>query len=215
MLGVFGITLNQTLFVVGLQRTSVAHAALVIATTPLQVLVLAALRGQEHITLRKIGGMLVAVGGIVVLNLSPGRALHGATPLGDFIVFLGAFSFSLYSVFGKEIALHHDSVTANTLGYAAGALVGAPLLWWQSIGFDYAAVPAVAWWGLGYMTLISSVVCYLIYYYALAHRLGFARGRLFLRSTSDCRPGRTGRPQRTHHRGRGRRRPARAERRPG
>lgn len=155
LLGIFGIALNQALFVIGVGRTSVAHAALVIATTPLQVLALAALRGQERITPRKLSGMLVAVGGIAVLNLSPSRALHGATPAGDFIVFLGALSFSLYSVFGKEIAAQHDAVTANTIGYVAGAIAGAPLLWWQSLDFSYTTVAASGWWALLYMTLID------------------------------------------------------------
>jgi drug/metabolite transporter (DMT)-like permease len=169
VLGVCGITLNQILFVVGLQRTSVAHAALVIATTPLQVLFLAALRGQERVTWRKAGGMLMAVGGIAVLNLGPGRGLHGATGLGDLTIFLGAFSFSLYSVFGKEAASRHDSLTVNTLGYSAGALAGAPVLYWQAGDFPFAAVPAGAWWALAYMALISSVCCYLIYSYALIY----------------------------------------------
>jgi len=82
LLGVFGITLNQVFFVVGMSSTSVAHAALVIATTPLQVLMLAALRGQERVTVRKLAGLAVAIAGIAVLNL--GRETRGASFTGDF-----------------------------------------------------------------------------------------------------------------------------------
>ncbi len=169
ILGVFGITLNQVFFVLGMNRTSVAHAALVIATTPLQVMLLASLRGQEHVTPRKLGGMLTAVAGIVVLNFGPGRDLHGASMLGDMFVFLAAFSFSVYTVFGKEVARRHDSLTANSLGYFAGGLAGAPLLWQQSMGFDYGKVPASGWLALSYMAVLSSVLCYFIFYYALNH----------------------------------------------
>jgi drug/metabolite transporter (DMT)-like permease len=169
VLGVFGITLNQVLFVLGMNRTSVAHAALLIATTPLQVMLLAALRGQESVTPRKIGGMLTAVGGIAVLNLAPGRDAHGASLSGDLFIFLAAFSFSVYTVFSKEVTRRHDSVTVNSLGYFAGALAGAPLLVQQSAGFDFARVPASGWWALAYMALLSSVLCYFIFYYALNH----------------------------------------------
>lgn len=169
VLGVFGITLNQVFFVLGMSRTSVAHAALLIATTPLQVMALAALRGQERVTARKAGGMLTAVGGIAVLNLGPGREAHGATLGGDMLVLLAAFSFSVYTVFSKEVTRRHDSVTVNSLGYFAGALAGAPLLAQQSMGFDYSRAPASGWWAMAYMALLSSVLCYLIFYYALNH----------------------------------------------
>ncbi len=169
VLGVFGITLNQVFFVLGMNRTSVAHAALLIATTPLQVMLLAALRGQESITPRKACGMLTAVGGIAVLNLGPGRGPQGASFAGDLFVFLAAFSFSVYTVFSKEVTRRHDSVTVNSLGYFAGALAGAPLLLHQSAGFPYSRVPASGWWALAYMALLSSVLCYLIFYYALNH----------------------------------------------
>src|ERR1035441_3038548 len=53
LLGLLGVTLNQFFFIVGLSRTSVAHAAILIGLTPIQVLIIAGLRGQERITARK------------------------------------------------------------------------------------------------------------------------------------------------------------------
>jgi len=167
LLGVFGITLNQVFFVVGMSSTSVAHAALVIATTPLQVLMLAALRGQERVTARKLAGLAVAIAGIAVLNL--GRETRGASFTGDFFVFLASFCFSLYTVFGKEVTKRHSIITVNAFGYLAGALAGAPLLIQQSWGFDFGAVAASGWWALAYMAILSSILCYMIFYYALNH----------------------------------------------
>lgn len=168
LLGVFGITLNQVFFILGMARTSVAHAALLIATTPLQVMALAALRGQERITLRKAAGMLTAVAGVGVLHLGDAGG-RGASLAGDALVFLAAFCFSLYTVFSKEITRRHDSLTVNALGYVAGALAGAPLLLSESRGFDYGAVAPAGWLALAYMTLLASILCYLIFYHALDH----------------------------------------------
>jgi drug/metabolite transporter (DMT)-like permease len=167
VLGVFGITLNQILFVVGMQRTSVAHAALMIAMSPLLVLTMAALKGQERITQRKLAGIGTSIAGIAALNLVPGKAAQGASFAGDAWVFLASFSFALYTVYGKDLAHRHDSLTMNTLGYVAGAGAGLPLLIPQSLGFQFSGVPAAAWWALAYMAVLSSVVCYLIFYYAL------------------------------------------------
>ena len=155
---------NQV-FVVGMNST--IHAALVIATTPLQVLLLAALRGQEKIAPRKLAGLGVAIAGIAVLNL--GRETRGASFAGDFYIFLASFCFSLYTVFGKEVTRRHNLVTVNAVGYLAGALAGAPLLIQQSRGFDFSAVSASGWWALAYMAILSSIFCYMIFYYALNH----------------------------------------------
>jgi drug/metabolite transporter (DMT)-like permease len=168
LLGVFGITLNQVFFILGMARTSVAHAALIIATTPLQVMMLAALRGQERITLRKAAGMLTAIAGVGVLHIGDAGG-RGASLAGDLLVFLAAFCFSLYTVFSKEVTRRHDSLTVNALGYVAGAMAGAPLLAQQSLGFDYGSVGPGGWLALAYMTLLASILCYLIFYYALDH----------------------------------------------
>lgn len=165
-LGVCGITLNQVFFILGMNITSVAHAALIIATGPVFVLLLAALRGQERVTARKAAGMALAISGVASLQIMPGRA-EGATGLGDFLVFLASFTFALFTVFGKETTMRHDALTVNTVGYASGALAGLPLLLWQGWSFDFSAVGAAGWTMMIYMALFPSVLCYMIFYHAL------------------------------------------------
>src|SRR4029077_17085407 len=95
-LGVFGVTMNQFFFMVGLSRTSVSHSALLIGMTPIFVLLIAAAIRQEKMTFRKALGMLIAIGGVLVLNTLPGRDTTpgaGPTLLGDFYVFIGAVAF--------------------------------------------------------------------------------------------------------------------------
>ena len=161
---------NQVFFLMGLSRTSVGHSAFVIATTPIQVLLLAALMKQEHLTARKLLGMGVALSGVVLLNLLPNPARQsgsGPTLLGDVLVFLAGLTFAVYTVFGKQVSRRHSAITVNTFGYVCGGLALAPLTLWQSRGFEYTRVTSSGWISLFYMALFPSVVCYLIYYYAL------------------------------------------------
>jgi drug/metabolite transporter (DMT)-like permease len=169
VLGLFGVTLNQVFFVVGLSRTSVAHAAILIGLTPIQVLIIAALRGQERITARKAAGMAIALAGVAVLKAfdPPGGA--GATWTGDFIVLLAGLSFALFTVFGKEVTQLYSTVTMNTYAYVGGALALLPLTLWEAAHQPLAHVGAGAWWAAIYMALFPSVIAYLIYYHALAH----------------------------------------------
>jgi len=177
LLGLSGTMLNQLCFIIGMSWTSVAHAALIGATGPLQVMALAVARGQERIDGRKLGGMLIAVAGIALLQFDrhPGRT---ATWYGDAMALLAALLFALYTVFGKEVVARHDTITVNTVGYIAGSVASLPLLVQQSVGFDYSAVTATSWWGLLYMAALASTFCYFVFYYAL-HRLPASRVAAF------------------------------------
>jgi drug/metabolite transporter (DMT)-like permease len=169
-LGLFGVTLNQLFFMVGLSRTSVVHSALIIGMTPIFVLLFAAAIKQERITLRKAAGMLIALGGVALLNTIPVEGgLPSARPTiaGDLYVTLAAMAFALFTVMGKKVSLRHSAVTVSAFGYVGGAVAMAPVILWQGRNFSFGRVSLAAWSSLVYMGLFSSVVCYLIYYYAL------------------------------------------------
>lgn len=168
VLGVVGIAMNQVLFLLGLKRTTVAHAALIFGLTPLLVLLVAAAAGQERITARKVAGMLVALAGVLVLQH---KASNGpaATAAGDLLVLAGATAFALFTVFGKPLAGRYGTILMNTIGYVAGALVLAPLVAYEALHFPLGEVSRTAWAGIAYMALFPSVVCYLIFYHALKH----------------------------------------------
>jgi drug/metabolite transporter (DMT)-like permease len=167
-LGFFGVTLNQLFFVIGLSRTSAAHSALIMGMTPVFVLLFAGAIQQERLTAQKAAGMLIALGGVAILNALPAGA-EGARPtlLGDFFIALAAMAFALFTVMGKKISLRHSAVTVNTFGYVGGALALAPLTLWEARGFSFGRVSLAAWSSLVYMALFSSVISYVIYYHAL------------------------------------------------
>jgi drug/metabolite transporter (DMT)-like permease len=170
-LGLFGVTLNQLFFIIGLSRTSVLHSSLIIAMTPIFVLAIAALIKQEQITVRKAAGMLIAVIGVGILNALPASTTPGASPtlVGDLFVFLAGVTFAMFTVLSKKISLQHSSITVNTFAYVSGALALAPMVIWQGQRFSYRVVSLAGWSSLLYMALFPSVICYLIYYYALGH----------------------------------------------
>jgi drug/metabolite transporter (DMT)-like permease len=171
-LGMFGVTLNQLFFVVGLSMTSVAHSALIIAMTPIFVLAIAALIKQERLTWRKAAGMLIAFAGVGILNAIPppaGPPSSQPSVLGDVFVTLAALTFALFTVMGKQVSLRHSSVTVNTFAYVGGALALIPVVIWQGRNFSYGMVSLTAWSSVLYMALFPSMICYLIYYHALAH----------------------------------------------
>ena len=168
-IGVFGVSLNQFLFVLGISRTSVAHAAIFANMSPFLVLLLAAATGLEKFTAGKFAGVAVALGGVILLRATDARPGGTATFLGDLLTFLGSLVFAIFTVTGKPTARLHGSVAINAVATVGGALLFAPVTVWQAAHFPLAAVPRSAWLAVAYMAIGPSVGCYLIYYYALAH----------------------------------------------
>jgi drug/metabolite transporter (DMT)-like permease len=169
LLGLMGVTLNQVFFIVGLSRTSVAHAAILIGLTPILVLVIASLRGQERITARKALGMAIALAGVAVLKLFEPATGTGATWLGDFCMLLAGLCFALFTVFGKEVTGQYSTIAMNTYAYAGGAVALLPLTLWEAARQPLAHISTGAWLAAIYMALFPSVIAYLIYFHALAH----------------------------------------------
>lgn len=168
LLGFIGVGMNQVLFVLGLSNTTVAHSAFMIGMTPVWVLLMAAARGLERITVRKLGGMLAALSGVAVLSLERSRG-PGPTLTGDLLTLLAGSAFALYTIAGKEVNHRYSSLTVTTFLFGFGALFLLPLVVWQGFSFRFAAVSVVGWLALVYMSVFPSLVCYLIFYYALGY----------------------------------------------
>jgi drug/metabolite transporter (DMT)-like permease len=169
LLGLFGVTMNQVLFTLGLNYTTVAHSALIIGTGPITTLLLASLIRLESLTARKLLGMVLSFAGVGVLAAEHGLSLGSGTLRGDLITLGGSLGFALYTVTAKRVARGYDTVTMNTFNYLAGGLLILPLAVRQAARLDWAAVPWTGWASLFYMAMCASVLAYLIYYWALKH----------------------------------------------
>lgn len=163
-LGVFGVALNQLFFVIGISRTTVAHSALMIGLTPVLVLLIAASLRMEQITVAKVAGMAIAIGGVAILQ----SARSGApTIAGDCFIFLASLTFALFTVMGKRSSSQYDAITVNTFAYAGSALALLPVTIWQARATPLSGISLTAWACVFYMAAFASVLCYLIYYFAL------------------------------------------------
>jgi drug/metabolite transporter (DMT)-like permease len=168
-LGIFGMVLNQFFWTVGVALTTVLHSSMIMATTPIWVLLMAGIMGLEPITFPKIGGMAIAMAGVAMLQIfRPALSAKSPTILGDFLVLLCALALAGMTAFGKKYKPQSGGVAVNAVGYIGGAVLLLPVLLFSSRGFDFAKVTPGAWLGVVYMGAISSVTGYLIYYYALA-----------------------------------------------
>lgn len=168
-LGFFGYAINQGCFVVGLGSTTSSHSAILIASSPIIILLLASAMGLEKLTAAKAVGMAICYVGVAVLETEHGSPVHSPLLVGDLITLAGVLGFSAYTVLGKKVAREYDTISMNTFNAVAAAILLMPLAARQGIHLDWKAVGWLGWAGLLYMAALSAVAGYLLFYWALRH----------------------------------------------
>jgi drug/metabolite transporter (DMT)-like permease len=169
-LGVLAVAVNQLLFLGGLARSTPGHAALLYAMTPIFVFLVEWLRGRERATAQKVTGIAIAFGGtVVVLSARGVLGLAGARDvlLGDVLLLFAVISWALYAVGGKVYAARYGGLAAGSGTLVAGTLLGVPP---GLAVFQAEKVAALSGWGLAslaYLVAVTSVLAWLIYYWAL------------------------------------------------
>jgi len=166
-LALTGLVINQTLFVLGLSYTTVAHSALIVTFGPLFTLIFAWLRGQELLTSKKIIGMLLSVGGIFLLNFNRDFTLQTQNLLGDVFTLMGSMAFAYFTVLSKNAASTYGPVPATCYTYFAGACMFLPVGLPFICRVDWLRLSWSSYLAFFYVAALSSVVAQLIFYYAL------------------------------------------------
>lgn len=169
VLGFFGVVINRGLFIVGLDYTTAGHSALIVATGPILILLLARAYQLEKVTRAKLVGMATCFAGVAILVAGEELHRHAGTWIGDLIALGGTFGFALYTVLAKKVARQYDTISMNTFCNLAGAIFLLPMSMREAVRLNWAAVGTVGWLGLAYTVLVSSIGAYLIFFWALAH----------------------------------------------
>jgi drug/metabolite transporter (DMT)-like permease len=181
LLGV-GLTVmaaNQVFYVAGLQATSVTHAAVFGSMSPVGVFLISCALRQESVNRWKVVGLALAVLGAVALaNLRPSVAGPGPTLKGDLFSLLSVSAFSIGTVLVRRIGGHCSAVGINAVGYTVCAVVTMPFATRFLLDGGMGKATPAGWASLAYMSLLSSVVAYLIFFWAIG-RIGATRSSVF------------------------------------
>ena len=171
LLGAIAVPLNQGLFLLGLSRSSPGHAALMYALTPIFVFVIARARLGERASPAKLAGIVVAFAGVLVVLLARGvMAFRGqGSPLvGDLLILAAVVAWAVYAVWGKPYAERYGAVVFTGLSLGFGTLLYLPLGLATSQLDDFARLSTSGWSAVAYLVVVTSVVCYVIFYWAMA-----------------------------------------------
>jgi drug/metabolite transporter (DMT)-like permease len=176
------VPVNQGFFLYGLQLSTAAHAALLYTLTPLFVLLLAQAVLGEFAGWRTAAGTALALGGTLYVLLHRGIDLSRGPLVGDLLLLIAVIAWAVYTAEGRELVAEHGALPTIAWTLIGGTLLYLPLglgsLLSPTIRADIAHASPEAWWGIAYLIVITSVVAYLLWYWALRH-LAAARVAIF------------------------------------
>jgi len=169
----FGIFLSHASYMLGLSWTTATNASLINTSIPLMTLLIAVFQGKEKSSLRNILGFFIAFLGVLTVHSFDSFSFSDETFLGDFFIFLGSLSTSLYLILSKSFMKDRDPIGSMAWIFLLGGSWLGGLVWiqgfqWSTIDWHAFLVPHI----LGsscFSILGGTLFAYLLNFWALAY----------------------------------------------
>ena len=166
--GLFGVAVNQLLFFKGLSITTPIHAALIMTTTPILVLVLSALFKDEKITILKIAGVVVGIAGALVITVFGKEvSFSSSTAIGDLFIMINASSYAVFLVIAKPLMKKYHPVTVIKWVFIFGWLFVLPVSIHEFNAIDWNSFTTATWYELSFIVIATTFFAYLFNILAL------------------------------------------------
>lgn len=160
----FGITANQLPFIVGLSMTSPIDASLVVTLLPIISMIFAFLIIKEPITLKKVLGVALGATGALLLVFNHNAVVPGASSnmMGNLIILVAVFSFSLYLTLFKALISKYQPATLMKWMFLFASIQSLPFCGEALLAVDFTAYDLSVWLKIGYIVAIASFVSYFL-----------------------------------------------------
>lgn len=166
-----GVFLFSVLLLYGLKFTSAAEAAIITSSTPAVVGLISFLLLRERPSLVKVGGIGLAMGGLLLINLleAPGATARGSMPLlGNALVFGAVIGEALFTILPKAISPRLSPLRMATMVSVLGFLLFLPPALSEARSFDLTSLPWHAWLPILYSGVVVTVLAFLLWFQGIA-----------------------------------------------
>ena len=169
LLGVFGVAINQLLFIKGLELSTPINASIIMIFNPIIVIILEIIFLKEKAPfIRIIGIALGAMGASILLLFKAGFALGETHTLpGDIMILINCISWAVFMVMVKPLMRKYRVITVTKWIFSFGLVYVLPFGWGQLHQFNAAHVSFPVWLCILYVLIASTYVAYFLNTFAL------------------------------------------------
>ncbi|MEQ9264395.1 MAG: DMT family transporter [Balneolaceae bacterium] len=175
-IGLVGNLGYQLLFIIGINYTFSANAAVVLGTIPIWVAFLSHFFTDEKLTSNKLIGIITAFTGVAFLIAGGKDPISFASDSfkGDIITLISAITWATYTILSKKYLKFYSPVQysgfMSVVGVTSLLLVGSPFL----VQLDWSGISLIGYGGILYSGLLSVGLAYLIWNNGIA-KIGAVR----------------------------------------
>lgn len=166
--GLMGVAINQMLFIKGLTMTSTIHASLLMLSTPLLITILAFWLLREKVTIAKVSGLLLGIGGATLLILSKEKSGTASLP-GDILIILNAIAYTYYFILVKPLMEEYPPLHVVRWVFTFGFILILPFGWPQFMETNWAAFQWTHIASLGFIVILGTFLAYAFNVYGIRH----------------------------------------------
>jgi drug/metabolite transporter (DMT)-like permease len=168
ILSLFGVTINQLLFVKGLSLTKAANTSLLAVTIPIFAITVSAILGVEKLHRKKAVGVGLAALGVVLLVDPRNASFSSETTLGDLLIILNSLSFGIYVAASKSVVTRNGAMRSIVWIFVFAAMICVPLGAFSLSSVDTSAVEPHIWAAVLHISIIATALPYFLNAWALA-----------------------------------------------
>jgi drug/metabolite transporter (DMT)-like permease len=165
----FGMVLFRAFTLTGRRFTSAVNAGVITSAAPLIMAVLARVVLGERIGRTGILGVCLAVGGLLLVNISGIRTFgsgHGAEPghlAGNLLVLAATVCEALLTIFRKTSGGRIGSITNTTVLVSMSAIMILPFALLDMRSFPLGRIEIVGWLSVLYYGAVATVIAYILW----------------------------------------------------
>ncbi|MGG2113271.1 DMT family transporter [Lysinibacillus pakistanensis] len=164
----FGVFLFNVLMLNGLSLTSAIEAGIITSTLPAFTAALSVFLLKEHLT-RYIGlGVLMAVFGTVLINITSISTIDLTSLAGNLLILGAICCESLFIILGKSHSKRVSALTVATMVSCFGAVLFFPFAIAESRSFAFKEVTFAEWGLVVYFGIIVTVLAFILMQQGLA-----------------------------------------------
>lgn len=168
-LGLLGNFVYQVAFIVGIEWSYSANAAVLLGSGPMYVAIISHFIFKNRVSGGQILGIITGFLGVLILIIGKdGFVVNGLSGLGDLLLFVAALCWALTSVLSISYLDRYSPLDLAVISMTSGglAIIFAGMPWVLEV--DFAGLSGNAWLGIIYSGALSIAVSYIIWNYALS-----------------------------------------------
>lgn len=160
---VFGIMLNQGMFLFGVRLTSPINASIISTISPIITMILAAIFLREPITKKKAGGVLIGgIGAILLITSSTLSSSQSGNIVGDILCILAQTCYSCYLVFFKDLTMKYSPATLMKWMFTYSAICVLPFTYHEFVNFETDTLTWAVAAGIAFIVIGATFFSYML-----------------------------------------------------